>query len=653
MNSDSSSVAGESPDNNNSSGVSPNKKRRATAKHQHQQREQKSLPESLTLDMANSNGGAGRDVAGDNNNSSSNLKKLTGDLEKSSGSNSSSSTTCSKATKCLLIFSMSLIIILAALMIAIFKFNLLDNEDQCHNSNQLFQDNQFKLFSTKTTYKTAFDNIVRSIQTGDAPVIFSEEPLKSLNDRLTSADNNCKVHQLRYYGRHAARYPDRDDIDKLNKAISAIQERIRKIPVPTQTAGFVTTKTTTANPVEHSIESVSIVDNTNNNVTSSTEELICTNPLSQYNQWTSSMQPDQDNLITNSGFLETEEIAIRLKQIFPDMFNADLSGIKIHTTKAIRTAQTAIPFIRQLSNYKLSESCPTESLPSANLSSQEIRSNACLQSILNNRYKSDLDLHKQCEKFDKTPMNVGPMLPVSNFNLIAKSISKRLGTDFHLSTEEVESLYDVCKYETALLGSSIWCNLFDSKELKFYEYFDDVEDFYKDAYGDRDQASSACLIACDVVEAFNGATRGNLRPETHFHFTHSQVIRKMVAASVQLQSDNAYKNLTVVKHLRDGSVPEHRDWRTSLFTPFSANLLFTLYECNPSSSSSTRNFMVNGSGFKVVVSLNERPIKMHLCPDVICDLTAFEKSRFGKIGDGRECQMDQLCTKKYTISKTP
>lgn len=674
---------------NSSSNSSPNKRSTSSSKTRQSPKDNKNKkPETVALDMAansqqirnnrgrGESGGGGGDDCGDgndSNNSTSNLKKLSGDLEKMHSSDSMSSsaagsTSCTKTTICLIFFTlMSLIIIIAAIFVAILHFDLLGNEDQCLSANSPFQANQFKLFTTKTTYQTAFDQIDHAIKHNEAPKVFSRDhSLKSIHAKLTAVPHNCKVRQLHYYGRHAARFPDRGDIGELNEAINKIKGRIdfSKFlpPTPVQTnatsTGIDTSKLITVKPPRGG-DSVTIVS-THDTTSARPEERVCSNPMVSYEQWSPIMHPDQDNLITDSGFNETEAIVARLKEIFPQMFDASQSSIKINTTKEIRTAQTAVPFIKHLTNYKFSDACPSvNSFPSTNLSSDasvsEIRSNHCLEDLLRSSYSDALDSHKKCASYARIDTPVGMQLDKNHFKAIAKSISVnlKLPKEAQLSLDEVKDLYDICKYETALGGKSIWCNLFSEQDLKFFEYFDDIEDYYKDAFFDSDQAKSACAINAAMMDSIDAATRQSTGTQTHLHFTHSQIIRKLLAASFELFEDVGYSAEEVANHLRLGTVPAHRNWRTSLFTPFSANLLFTLYECDPkySSSDGNRIIQVNDQGFVVVASLNEHPVLMERCSDVVCDLNVFKKSKFGKIADKDDCDLRKICRKKYSMKK--
>lgn len=658
MNSDSSSGGGEPPkqhsSNGGSGGGSPNKRNRQQQQRNKHQKPVQLETTSVALDMENTNG------AGDRN-SSSNLKKLSGDLEKMTSAQStdslSSSSSCSKAIKCLIILSMSLMtILLAAIILAIFKFNLLDNEDQCLIANQPFQDNSYKLFATKTTYKIAYETIDKLLESNNAPKIFSKDNLKSINDKLTSAQNNCKVVQLHYYGRHAARFPDDEDIKEYNQVIRNIQNRIdlSKFSLPAQPVS------SDKPALELSNDFVTIVSSNN----STSEHRECSNPMTQYKQWQPFMDPSQDNLISDSGFEETEAIAARLKKIYPDMFNASFSNISISTSSAIRTSQTAIPFMRQLVNYKFTDDCPTaDSFPTANLSLKEsvnlIKENKCLQSLNETKLSRRLEFHKQCDELsvEGDDTEVGPNLTTNAFTTIAESISKslKLPISDQLSPKEIKALYSVCKYETAILGSSIWCNLFTEKNLKFYEYYNDVETWHKHLYGDSDQIFPTCVVLEDLINQFLqviNSPRNSLIPHTYLHFTHSEVIRKMIASIVDLSDDKSYKKKSVEGHLRAGSIPEKREWKSSLFTPFSANLLFTLYECgnNPPSSGGLREVSVNGAPFRLVVSLNEHPILVDddHCPDTVCPMSKMDKLRLYHTGT-KKCDLVKLCAKKYKL----
>lgn len=581
--------------------------------------------------------------------------------------------------KWILLLSMSLTLIITAVLVAILTINLLDNQDTCFQ-NIPFQQPAYRLFSTKTSYSTAFSYL--NLQSSDSnslasspigitkpsvdkssielPSIFSKsDSLKTIHDRLTTnqvqGDNsspNCKVKQFHYFGRHAARFPSSKNIDQINQLVSAVQNKIDL------------SKFSSLNNASNNNNNI----NNPNNATSANSTNVCFNPLAPYKQWAPFATPNQGNLIIDSGIEDTDAIALRLKSIYPDFFNSSKTKIEIGCTEELRTAQTALVFLKHFDDFKL-DFCSLDQFPTENVSDQakadEIRANECFNQFIKKFYKEKLAFHKKCDDLQKVKFPLLYHLNLKEPNkteFIANSVSKKLklSKEDYLSPKEVDALYKICSYETALSGSSIWCSLFSDSDLKFYEYISDVDDFFNQAYGHPDQSRSACPVTSELMKAFKtvkqqfDANRQQTAPEAYFYFTHSEVIQKILAASVDLEQDPQYQPSVILDHLRAGTSPKIRQWRTSIFTPFSANLAFTLYECSIQNSNTNYNYNngeytinVNQSPFKVIASLNEQPIKLDGCADYVCDLN--ELMNDSRIDKERRCKLEDICRKKIEL----
>lgn len=572
-----------------------------------------------------------------------------------------------------IILSMLLTFALTALLVAILFIPILQNDyDQCFNRFHQFQPTNYKLFTTKTSYSTAYQIITRNSNNNDTnsssdfrgqqvkelPNIFSKTlSLKQLHDNLISK-SQCKLKQLHFVGRHAARFPSSEQIVDTLKTIANIQNRIdlSKYSSPQQLQANETSTATTT--------TVSPIASTNSTVT------LCQMPnhLAEYKQWLPSLIPEQGNLVVDSGMEETDAIARRFKSIYPEMFDGKTASINFGVTKELRTAQTATAFLKHIDNLDL-YNCQPGSYPNENFSDKtkvdELLSNGCYKSLNDNYYKDKLEFHKKCESLHKSNFTI-----VHNLNLddssrtqaIADSISKKLELvtssnsnkdssrqqaspasstiQQALTQKELKAIYRLCKYERANPQlPSIWCNLFSDQELKFLEYLDDVKDYFE-VYGHSDQARSACSIATDLVRSFKLA-KSNPTLEAEYLFTHADVIKKLLALSVDLESDAAYAVEDVIEDLKFNRVPRSsRQWRSSLFSPFSANIAFTIYECPASGGDETY--------LKLITSLNEQLILMDGCSEFACDLNVLlEDSRFHK---EKRCRLEEICRKRIIIT---
>ena len=57
-----------------------------------------------------------------------------------------------------------------------------------------------------------------------------------------------------------------------------------------------------------------------------------------------------------------------------------------------------------------------------------------------------------------------------------------------------------CMFELAILGKSPWCAVFTEEDLKLVEFRDDLDDYYKDAYGNDVNWQQACGVATNLFD---------------------------------------------------------------------------------------------------------------------------------------------------------
>lgn len=599
---------------------------------------------------------------------------------------------------CFLTIVMVILIMMIVALVAIIFGSVLDPEDQCGTKVFPHSDSQYSLFGTKTDYLKAYTatgkgflpvfpptsdasynslpnkaqllspHSAQSNQQPNSPLDSAPDPsspssqsstsqqdqvqspqfseLASLDKKLRNVEN-CILRQFHFIGRHAARYPGDDQIPKMNELLAEIQNRIDL------------TKFSQQNQSKHQIQtpdaSITIVNNNNNNNDDNhnlnnnhktQNKTVCVNPMAEFKQWTPKWSKIQGDLVTNSGYDQTKEIASRFKSIYPEMFNADKTEIEIGTTTKIRTVQTALPFLKLIDNYKVQDNCPLDSFPidsSDSSKAGEITSNICYEKFWKKHQKTKLSFQETCKKIgiSRTDYSIG-FTNSSIIEFIASSISDKLKlTQLHerLNTTHTLAIYKTCKHEVALQGSSIWCRLLSEKDLKFLEFINDIDDYYNQALGENYLRQSSCPVTSDLVKYFQNARLAgkDQKQKAFYYFTHAEVIQRILAASIfeQIKGDTSYDIENLKSSLDRHEIPESRQWKSSLYSPFSANLAFSLYEC-PTNS------------FKVVASLNERPFRLDGCKDRICLLEDILNSVGEGLNQGQKCDMSVIC-KSRTI----
>lgn len=584
-------------------------------------------------------------------------------------------TCCAGKTRLVCCLMGTILIFAIALLVATFTFNLfgiVNEPDRCIDQSLLWmgendQTKQFSMFATKTIYHRAREQLGRSRKQASNSVLFNKTDLRSFDELILDlvGREKCEPKQFHYFGRHATRWPSKDDLARIVANMDIVKNRINDLLKHTKT------NHRSANQTSTPIMNTTTKQNDHADV--------CYDPLVRYGQWQASTLLGSQltaNLITPTGVEETQAIASRFKKLFPNLFDkSKVSDLDFGVTSELRTAQTALVFMKHIDQFKLdSTSCnlnntndfpsfipddssssgqgyasrtqpafattpdsfPNETRGSNNLSiakaselATKITSSTCFQKLQEKFGKQQLlSFHRECNNYlqpSNNPAKIDHKLDIDadrRIEHIAKSVSKKLKLNDHqsLTSNQTRSIYDVCRYETAISGRySIWCTLFSEADLKYLEFLADVKDFYNSAYGHRGLAESACVIGSKLFMSLK-------RPEnveSKFYFTHSEVLQRLIALSTDLSAGLGVRTKDEVMRLLDShKVLDERGWRTSLLTPFSANLAFTVLKCPLKKSSSGIPVVDIGdevSPFKVIATLNEQPIVLDGCLGPICD----------------------------------
>lgn len=127
------------------------------------------------------------------------------------------------------------------------------------------------------------------------------------------------------------------------------------------------------------------------------------------------------------------------------------------------------------------------------------------------------------------------------------------------------------------------------------EYHQDLSYYYKSSYGSAVNKNIQCKTVKDMLERFEDEKL----PKVTAYFTHSAAVQLFLTALGALKDDRA----PTAKNY-----PEmfSRKWKTSVISPFAANVAVVKYKC-PTDS-------------KVKFFLNERLLRFDWCSsDGICD----------------------------------
>ena len=213
---------------------------------------------------------------------------------------------------------------------------------------------------------------------------------------------------------------------------------------------------------------------------------------------------------------------------------------------------------------------------------------------------------------------------------IRENVSKRIGfRNKVLSYKELKMIYRGCSFGLAIHNDETWCKLFTDDELKSLEYFEDLDDFYCDAYGRNINTKAPSVLIKDLVDKINQTISGDNHQQektTFLRFSHAGSIKQLVShlglftTFTHRFDQNSYLGKSCAPDAQQSSEAGFSDysWRSSLIAPFSAHFDFVLYKC-----SKDQGNMNPLSKYFIATFLQETAVKVFGCPTYLCPVSDF------------------------------
>lgn len=394
---------------------------------------------------------------------------------------------------------------------------------------------------------------------------------KTVYDKVRGKDNSlnevnvgeCIPKVFYLFCRHATRYPDKEDIEEMIKLIPDLQEKIH-----------------------------------NNSLMGKVK--MCNEDIENLSKWVEKLRPEYDNKMSKTGEDETKLLAQRFKSHFPSLLDGSYSPekFKFEYTSRERTRSTAESFAEGLFGDQF----------------KEIN--------FNNSSNDMLEFHKECKVMQKRckdkSYDISEIDKFEKGNLmqdLIKSVSSRIGV--RLNYGNIKLIHKACAFGYALKTGDTWCSLFTTDELKVMEFGDDIDDYYKDAYGNEINYKQACPVVDFALDLFRTYTNTS-QSKVLLQFSHAGSIKKVFSIFGLFKDENPLK--------ADDICLQDRKWRSSFIAPFTANLALVLYDC--------------GTERKVVAFHNEKPVKLNDCPEILCPFEKFYKT-YNPIAE--ECDLKSIC----------
>ncbi|KAG8227381.1 hypothetical protein J437_LFUL000389 [Ladona fulva] len=341
---------------------------------------------------------------------------------------------------------------------------------------------------------------------------------------------------------------------------------------------------------------------------------LCYGDRENLKKWQLRTGKTMENTLTSQGQSEMRLLARRMRTNFPSLFREGYMEDKFvfrHTEKP-RTKESAEIFAKHLFGHD------RISIPKGDKNDPLIKSyDAC---------KNWDKLQDKSEAFKEVKL-----FEESNhvLSLIGR-VSDRLGFKYNLTLDKIESIYDMCRYDKAwnVTATSPWCAAFSKDELMVLEYLYDLRYYYKAGYGHEINVKLGCPMVKDMVQRFRQLAaelqnkgqapsgRSQSSPRGVFYFTHSKALL-MLLARLGIAKDG--KTLTHADFSSTSALG--RKWRTSMISPFAANLAVVFYNCP-----------TGREGPQVMMYLQEKTVLYEGCNVGLCSWKSLE-AKLASIAD--------------------
>lgn len=197
-----------------------------------------------------------------------------------------------------------------------------------------------------------------------------------------------------------------------------------------------------------------------------------------------------------------------------------------------------------------------------------------------------------------------------HYPIIAESVAKRLGVYgvWNITNSDVDTLFSACAFEASVdLRTDGYCTLFTPEEVEIYEYAEDLDNYYVKGYGAGFGYEISAPLLQNIVQGIDKIIAGKNSVEAaYLRFAHAETVMPLVSLLGLFKDEKPITADSTQEEI------ENRKWRTSIISPFAANLMFVLYKCD-------------AGDFRVKLLHNEVEYLIPGCDAIDCTYTQFKK----------------------------
>ena len=216
---------------------------------------------------------------------------------------------------------------------------------------------------------------------------------------------------------------------------------------------------------------------------------------------------------------------------------------------------------------------------------------------------------------------------------VVKKVQENLGlkNEEKLNEGIVQQMFTACSFEISALGRprhSGWCSLFDTEDLKIFDYYFDLLTYYSFGPAYKINIDSSCALLKDIysnmLSVAGNDTSNHRQYKVIARFAHGETLVPLLG-KLGLFVDT--------KHLEGDNYDEmkNRKFKFGKLAPLSGNVAFVLYKCSAA----------KGHDYKVQMYHNERLIQLPSCSSKVdCTLQKFQSYYEDMV---KNCDFDKIC----------
>ena len=148
------------------------------------------------------------------------------------------------------------------------------------------------------------------------------------------------------------------------------------------------------------------------------------------------------------------------------------------------------------------------------------------------------------------------------------------------SRSAMEAAWDACQTDYVVRNvTNEWCTLFSEMDAKFWEYYDDLEDYYTYGNGHNPRAPNINLLFAsellkDFYEHSSAAAHQKNVPFAAMRFAHAETLIPMVSLHQLFAEGEPLQGYWEWERV------DRRRWMNKRVAPLATNVMWFTYECN-------------------------------------------------------------------------